>query len=120
MGTLFRDLRFGLRHLLKNRAFAAASLLTLALGIGAAAAMFSVADAVLLRQLPYRDPDRLVVLTGTFAENGEVSDWPISQPDFADWRRASRAFADMSVVNLDGDLALNLEGVQEPERLSGE
>jgi putative ABC transport system permease protein len=120
METLLRDLRLGWRHLLKNRAFAATALLTLALGIGAAAAMFSVVDAVLLRQLPYRDPDRLVVLTGTFAEHGEVTDWPISQADFADWRRASRAFTDMSVVNLDGDLALNLEGVQEPERLSGE
>jgi predicted permease len=120
METLWRDLRLGLRHLLKNRAFAAAALLTLALGIGAAAAMFSVADAVLLRQLPYRDPDRLVVLTGTFAENGEVSEFSISQLDFADWRRANRSFADMSVVNLEGDLAFNLEGVQEPERLSGE
>src|ERR1700726_2650799 len=120
METLLRDLRLGWRHLHKNRAFAATALLTLALGIGAAAAMFSVVDAVLLRQLPYRAPDRLVGLTGTFAEHGEVTDWPISQADFADWRRASRAFADMSVVNLDGDLALNLEGVQEPERLSGE
>src|SRR3984893_13183233 len=120
METLWRDLRLGLRHLRKNRTFSAAALLTLTLGIGATAAMFAVADAVLVQQLPYRDPAGLVVLTGTYAEGGEVSDWPISQLDFADWRRANRVVADMSVVNLEGDLAFNLEGVQEPERLSGE
>jgi predicted permease len=120
METLWRDLRFGLRHLFKNRGFAAAALLTLALGIGATGAMVAVVDAVLLRGLPYKDPSRLVVLTGTFTDKGEVADWPISQMDFADWRRANRVFDDMSVFTPDGDLALNLEGVQEPERLNGE
>jgi putative ABC transport system permease protein len=120
METLRRDLRLGWRHLFRNRGFAATSLLTLALGIGATAAMLSVVDAVLLHGLPYKDSSRLVVLTGTFTEKGEVADWPISQKDFADWRRANRVFDDMSVFNPGGDLALNLEGVQEPERLSGE
>jgi len=120
METLWRDLRFGLRHLFKNRGFAAAALLTLTLGIGATAAMFSVVDAVLLKGLPYRDASRLAVITGTFTDKGEVADWPISQMDFADWRRANRVFEDMAVFTPGGDLALNLEGVQEPERLNGE
>jgi len=120
METLLRDLRLGLRHLFRNRGFAAAALLTLTLGIGATAAMLSVVDAVLIKGLPYARPERLVVLTGTFTDKGEATDWPISQKDFADWRRASRSFADMSVFTPGGDLALNLEGVQEPERLNGE
>jgi predicted permease len=120
METLWRDIRVGLRQLLKNRGFAVAAILTLTLGIGATSAMFSVVNAVLLKELPYKDPSRLVVLAGTFEEKGQVASWPISQMDFADWRRENKAFEDMSVFNPDGDLAFNLEGVEHPERVSGE
>jgi predicted permease len=119
METLLRDIRFGLRQLVRHRSFSVAALLALTLGIGATSAMFSVVDAVLLNELPYKDPDRLVVITGTADEEGETVDWPISQMDFDDIREQSRSFADMSVYT---NLAYNLESgeAQESERLEGE
>ncbi len=121
MENLWRDLRLGLRHLGRRPGFATAAILTLALGIGATAAMFTVVDALLLDELPYRDASRLVVLTGTFEEKGEVQDWPISQMDFDDWRRQNSVFEEMSVYS-PGDFALNLEGEgeQDAQRLNGE
>ena len=117
METLLRDLRLGLRQLARHKSFSVAALLALTLGIGATSAMFSVVDAVLLRELPYKNPSRLAVLTGTFKEKGEVVDWPISQLDFDDLQKESRSFDGMSVF---GDLAFNLEHDQEAERLQGE
>jgi predicted permease len=118
--TLWLDLRSGLFHLCEHRVASAAALVTIVLGVGATSAVLSVEDALLLRGIPYRDPSRLVVLSGTFTDKGEVSPWSISQMDFADWRRQSKAFADMSVFDPDGDLTLNLDGVPQPERLAGE
>jgi putative ABC transport system permease protein len=112
-----RELRLALRRLARERAFSAAALLTLALGVGAAAAMLTVVDAVLWKELPYRDPSRLVMLEGVFRENGEVKSWPVSQLDFADWRRRSTVFSAMSVY---GGLAYNLEQGQQSQRLSAE
>src|SRR6202035_2462963 len=120
METFWRDLRHGLRQLGRNPGFATAAILTLTLGIGATSAMFSVVNAVLLQQLPYRDPSRIVVLTGTFEEIGQVQDWPLSQMDFDDWQRDNKVFKEMSVFNPGGDLAFNLEGGDNPERLNGE
>src|SRR4028119_1837013 len=119
METLLRDLRLGLRQLARHRSFSIAALLALTLGIGATSAMFSVVDAVLLNELPYKDPDRLLVITGTSDEEGESVDWPISQMDFDDIRQQSRSFVDMSVYT---NLAFNLESgeAQESERLEGE
>lgn len=121
METLMRDLRLGLRNLARRPGFSSAAILTLALGIGATSAMFSVVDALLLNELPYSDPDRLVVLTGTFEEKGEVKDWSVSQMDFDDWSRQSQVFEGLSVYT-PADLPFNLEGDggQEPERVSGE
>jgi putative ABC transport system permease protein len=119
METLWRDLRLGLRQLAKRPGFAAAAILTLALGIGATSAMLAVVDALLLDELPYRDAAHLMVLTGTFADKGEVQEWPISQMDFEDWRRDNRVFDQMAVYT-PGDFPLNLEGEPEPQRLSGE
>jgi predicted permease len=119
METLLRDLRLGLRLLARHRSFSIAALLALTLGIGATSAMFAVVDAVLLNELPYKDPDRLLVITGTSAEDGETVDWPISQMDFDDVRAQSRSFEEMSVYT---NLAFNLESGegQESERLEGE
>ena len=121
MENLMRDLRLGMRQLARRPGFAAAAILTLTLGIGATTAMFTVVDALLLNELPYRDPDRIVVLTGTFVEKGEVQEWPISQMDFEDWRRQNGVFEQMAVYT-PGDFALNLgaEEQQDAERLSGE
>ena len=124
MENLVRDLKLGARQLARRPGFAAAAILTLALGIGATAAIFTIVEALLLDELPYRDPSRIVVLTGTFAEKGKVQDWPISQMDFEDWRRQNGVFEQMAVYT-PGDLALNLggEGGEEQndsERLSGE
>jgi predicted permease len=115
--TFWRDLRSGLRQLVLDRGFSSAAIVTLALGIGAAAAMLTVANAVLLRELPYRAPERLVMLEGTLADKGEVQKWSISQPDFADWRKHSSAFSQMSLC---GELAFNLEQGQQSQRLWGE
>ncbi|HMD39322.1 MAG TPA: ABC transporter permease [Candidatus Acidoferrum sp.] len=92
----FMDARYSLRMLRKNPGFTVAAVLTLALGIGANAALFSVIDAVLLRPLPFRDPERLVAVHAVdikdAAYNGEIS-----YPAFLDWRSRSHSFEAMSV-----------------------
>src|SRR4051812_32497056 len=85
--TLIRDLRYSLRLLLREPGFAVLAMLTLALGIGAATAIFTVVDSVLLRPLPYRDPDRLVV-----ALHGAEASSPVSPADYADYQREARSF----------------------------
>ena len=114
METLLQDVRFGLRMLRKSPGFTSVALLTLALGIGANTAIFSVVYGVLLRPLPYQDPARLIVLNETTPKVGAVS---VSYPNFLDWRAQSRAFSRMSAV---GNLTFNLAGVSQPENISGE
>jgi putative ABC transport system permease protein len=111
---LLEDIRFGLRLLRKNPGFTAVAILTLALGIGANAAVFSVVYAVLLRPLPYKDPSRLVVLHETTPKVGDVS---VSFPNFIDWRAASRTFAQMAAVQ---SVDFNLAGLTQPESISGD
>lgn len=118
MDNLWRDLRLGLRQLAKRPGFAAAAILTLALGIGATSAMFTVVSSVLLSELPFEDPERLAVVTGTFVEEGKTVDWPISQMDFEDFRRQSRSFESMSVFT--SDMAINIGAEEQPERVNGE
>jgi putative ABC transport system permease protein len=112
--TLFQDLRFGLRTLRKSPGFTAVALLTLALGIGANTAIFSVVYGVLLRPLPYKDASRLVVLNETTPRVGPVS---VSYPNFLDWRAQSRGFSEMAAV---GQVAFNLGGIAQPESIHGE
>src|SRR5436853_6081962 len=83
METLLQDLRFGFRTFIQRPAFAIVAILTLALGIGANTAIFSVVNGVLLRSLPYKDPDRVVVLWETRSNSRTVH---ISNPNFVDWR----------------------------------
>src|SRR6185369_10825416 len=106
---LIQDVRYGARSLLKTPGFTMVAALTLALGLGANTAMFSVVYGVLLRPLPYADPASLIVLNETTPKVGTVS---VSYPNFADWRAQSRAFTAMAIV---ADLAANLGGVSQPE-----
>jgi putative ABC transport system permease protein len=87
--TWWRDVRFGARSLAKNRGFTIAALITLALGIGANTAIFSVVNGVLLRKLPYPSPDRLVVL---WERTKGGSENHVARPNFEDWRAQSHSF----------------------------
>ena len=105
---MLRDLRLALRNLAKRPGFAAAAVLTLAVGIGANTAIFSVVSGVLLQPLPFPEPERLSFIT----REGDVS-----IPDAIDWRRESRSFAAISLF-LRG-WAFDLSGDGDPERLRG-
>ena len=87
--TLWQDLRYGARMLLKNPSFTFVAVLTLALGIGANTAIFSVVNAVLLRPLPYAEPERLVWLWDT---QPQLPTAPTSLPDFLEWKSQNRSF----------------------------
>ncbi len=89
MGELIRDLRLAFRQLRRNPGFAAAAILTLALGLGANTAIFSVVNGVLLRPLPFGDPDRLVMVWGHQTTIGRET---ASLPDFLDWRASASSF----------------------------
>ena len=91
MDKLMQDLRYAVRSLLRHPSFALTAILTLALGIGATTAMFSVVNAVVLQPLPYPNPDRLVAVTNFWARTG-VRSTTVSAPDFHDWKAQSRSF----------------------------
>ncbi len=98
----FPDLMHAVRLLRKSPVFAIAAILTIALGIGASTAIFSVTNAVLLRRLPYRDPDRLVFATVDLKQRN-VRDFPVSNPDFFDLRSAATdTFEDVAAVSTSG------------------
>ena len=92
-----RDVRYGVRLFLRSRAFAIVAILTLGLGIGAATAVFSVVDGVLLRPLPYPDPDRIVRLFQVNA-NGRRTN-TVSEPNFEDWKSGTRSFSAMAEMS---------------------
>src|SRR5262245_29513410 len=109
---MFQDLRFGLRMLLKNPGFTFVAALTLALGIGANSAIFSVVNAVLLRSLPYRDPDRLVLLS-QYRTIVEVDG--TNGANFLEWRDQAKAFEQIAAYT---SAIADLTGSGEPERLN--
>ena len=92
---MYNDLRYAFRQLIKSPGFTAAAVLTLALGIGATTAIFSVVYAVLLRPLPYREPERLVQLYETGLRSGGSRDW-VSFANFLDWKRQNQVFDDVA------------------------
>src|SRR5262245_58455539 len=89
-------LRFAFRQLRKHPGFTAAAVLTLALGIGANTAVFSIINGVLLRPLPYPDPDRLVTLWERNPQRG-IEQERVSGPNYLDWREQNTVLADLSV-----------------------
>jgi putative ABC transport system permease protein len=114
MRALLQDLRYAARNLLKSRGFAAVAVLTLAAGIGANTAIFSIIDAVLLRPLPYRDPGRLVRLYETEAAPGK---YPFTGPDFIDWKTQNSTFTDMTLFYWPHDMNLSGQGGVENVRV---
>ena len=115
MDALLQDVRYGLRRLRAAPAFAATVILTLALGIGANTAIFSVVNALLLRPLPYAEPGRLVTIEHRYPGLDDMKA-PVSAAGFADYQANTRSFAAMAVETGWGP---NLTGVGEPERLTG-
>ncbi|HLX00152.1 MAG TPA: ABC transporter permease [Candidatus Acidoferrales bacterium] len=113
METLWQDLRFALRMLRKKPSFTIACVLTLALGIGATTAIFSVVNSVLLMPLPYRDSAKLIVLR---ANSSGIGDHSPSYPDFLDWRAQSQTFQEMAAIT---NIGFNLSGVTQPESIGG-
>jgi putative ABC transport system permease protein len=107
--TLLRDFRYSLRLLVKEPGFTVLAVLTLALGIGATTAVFTVVDSVLLRPLPYANPERLVV-----ALHGPEASAPVSPADYLDYKKSSRAFSGLAAAQAWG---VTLGGGDRPERL---
>jgi putative ABC transport system permease protein len=95
MNRLIQDIRYALRQLRKTPGFTAVALLTLALGIGANIAIFSVIEAVLLRPLPFKSPDQLIWMNGKFPLTDEAA---VSPPDFRDYRQDNRTFSCLAVM----------------------
>jgi predicted permease len=112
--SLPQDLRYGFRVLAKLPAFSLIAILTLALGIGANTAIFSVVNGVLLNPLPFRQPEQLVSM---FQKIKNFDNGSISYPNFKDWQRMNTTFAGMAAYRSTG---FNLSGNGEPERLHGE
>jgi putative ABC transport system permease protein len=115
METLLRDIRYGIRSLLKRPGFTAIALIALALGIGANTAIFSLVNAVLLRPLPFAEPDRLVWVFGNIRNGGNRAS--VSPLDFLDYRKQNITFEEFA-ASISVPIALNLTGSGEPERLT--
>src|ERR1700736_5674466 len=109
-----QDLRFAFRMLRKQPGVSAIAVLTLALGIGANTAIFSVVNAVLLRPLPYPNADRIMVLNES---SGPGQDFSVALPDYFDWRADTKAFEHLAVTHRE---SRNLSGIpgREAERIS--
>jgi hypothetical protein len=105
MHNLLHDLRHGLRMLWKSPGFTTVAVITLALGIGANVAIFSVVNAVLLRPLAYQDPEKLVVVLHDGSH-------PVAPANFSDWKNQSHSFTSMGAAELWGPSLLGAEGAE--------
>jgi predicted permease len=117
MQDVIRDLRFGIRLLAKKRSFTLTSVLIIALAIGASTIIFSAVNAVLLRPLPFKEPDRLIML---WEENRQLNyglhQFPASPANFVDWRDRNKSLDGIAAFRY---LPFNLTGVDDPERIEG-
>src|SRR5205809_6613830 len=108
MNTLFQDIRYGLRMLLKYKGFTAVAVLVLALGIGANTAIFSLVNGVLLRPLPFPDAERIIYFEGKNPQAG-ITESNISYLDFTDWSQQTDLFASTAAYWV-GGVNLGAEG----------
>src|SRR5687768_2278822 len=113
MQKFWQDLRYGKRLLFKNPGFTAATIIAIALGIGANTAIFSVVNTVLLRPLPYNQPERLVAVWETDIRKAE-SKVSISYPDFFDWRERNQSLENVAVYR---GAAFSMSGKGQPVQL---
>lgn len=97
MSSILQDLRYAARRLVTDRRFTLAAIAALALGIGATSAVFTLVNAVILRSLPFAEPDRIMWL-GTRDAQGR--NFGVSEPDFEDWRRATRTFSGIALMQM--------------------
>src|SRR6266540_7274528 len=116
METFFKDIRYGIRGLLKRPGFTAIAVITLALGIGANTAIFSVVNAVLLRPIPFHDPVELVTLWERNPKQGYEQN-PPAAGNFVDWRDQNRVFTQMAIYA--PSKKFNLALGDQPERITG-
>src|SRR5215217_74744 len=114
METLIKDIRYAVRGLVKRPGFTVIALMTLALGIGANTAIFSVVNAVLLRPLPFRDPEQLVIVW----EDATFAGFPRNTPapaNYVDWKNQNQSFSDMAAT---AETSFNVTGDGDPERVT--
>jgi putative ABC transport system permease protein len=114
MSSLLQDVEYAVRMLVKGRGVTVAAVLTLALAMGAVTAIFSVVDAVVIRPLPYEEPEKVVMVWETYDPSG-FDEMFVSAPDFIDWREQNRVFEHIAALQSD---SLNLTRSGEPERVS--
>src|SRR5438874_13173021 len=114
METLVQDVRFGLRVLRKSPGFTAIAIVTLALGIGANTALFSVVNGALLNPLPFPEPNQLVTL---HENKPNFEGGSISYPNFRDWQKENHTFSSIAIGR---GYAFSLTGIGEAEQVKGE
>ena len=117
METLLRDLRYGFRMLLKRPGFTIVAVVALALGIGANSAIFSVVNAVMLRPLPYSNPDQLVTASSFNSLNPQSDFWGVSPADFWDWKERSQTFEQLATHS--GGGAFSIRDADPPDIFNG-
>src|SRR5215210_4531211 len=115
METIIKDFRFAIRMLLKNPGFTFVAVLALALGIGANTAIFTVVNSVLLRPLPFKEPDRLMMIYGMNPKIG-MDKSPLSVADYLDWRSQNQIFESMAAFS---DNNFNYTSGETPEQVHG-
>ena len=115
MANGLKDVRTGIRRLFKDRSFTGVAVITLALGIGANTAIFSMVDAIVFRPFPFKDLGRLVALFDTIPRTNAERD-PVSPANYLDWQRQSHVFGRMDAYKTE---EWSLTSAQEPERVVG-
>ncbi|HET9165102.1 MAG TPA: ABC transporter permease, partial [Candidatus Angelobacter sp.] len=117
MFTFIQDVRYGLRTLAKSPGFIIVAIVTLALGIGANTAIFSIVNAVLLKPLPVPDPDHLLFVTSAFSNQKDVNrPFAMSYPDFLDMRAAAKSLTGLAAYH---DDSFTLAGLAQPLHING-